>query len=146
MKTPLIRLPFDHAPHAGLICPEETLTKQSFLEECDYNNILAKWQNSGLITHLNAATPIYADVSDVSDYQQSLELIRSAQASFDALSSSIRDRFNNDPAALLRFIQDPNNYPEALRMGLVSPRPEAAAERPHKAGGDAASETPSSGV
>ena len=119
-----IRLPYVDYPHSGLQCPEPTLTQQHFADECDFNNVLAKWQNSGLITHLNPSQPIYADVSEFTDYQSSLELIRSAQAAFDALPSSVRDRFDNDPQALFNFVHDPSNRDEAIKLGLV-PSPDA---------------------
>lgn len=127
-----IRLPYVDYPHSGLQCPEPTLTQQHFADECDFNNVLAKWQNSGLITHINPSQPIYADVSEFTDYQSSLELIRSAQAAFDALPSSVRDRFANDPQKLFDFVHDPANRDEAIRLGLV-PSVDGSAAPPAKA-------------
>lgn len=117
-----IRKPFEKYENDGLLCLDPSLAHQSFRDECDFNNVLSKWQNSGLITHLNPQQPIYADVSNLGDYQQSMELIRSAHESFEALPSSIRDRFNNDPAQLMAFLQDSSNFDEAVKLGLLSPR------------------------
>lgn len=119
--SPLIRLPFITYDDPGIVFTEPSLTHQSFLEECDYNNVLAKWQKSGLITHINPAVPTYEDVSAFVDYQSSLELIRSAQEQFLALPSHVRDRFENDPAKLISFLQDPANAAEAAKLGLINP-------------------------
>lgn len=117
---PFIRVHFVSYPSQGISFPEPSLTKQSFAAECDFNNVLAKWQVSGLISHVNTRSPIFADVSSVSDYQSSIELIRSAQDMFFSLPSSIRDRFANDPARLLAFLSDPQNRAEAVSLGLVT--------------------------
>lgn len=114
-----IRLPFVEYDDPGLKFEDPSLAHQSFKDECDYNNVLAKWQNSGLITHINPSQPIYADVSNMGDYRSALELIRSAQSSFDALPASVRDRFDNDPAKLLSFLEDPSNRDEAVKLGLA---------------------------
>lgn len=113
-----IRLPFVDYPYQGLVCPEPTLAQQHFQDETDFNLIMAKWQQSGLITHINPISPIYADVSEIGDYQSSLETIRLAQESFMSLPSSVRDRFDNDPAKLLAFVSDPANADEAIKLGL----------------------------
>lgn len=118
-SLPVIRLPFVSYPEEGLLCPEPTLTQQNFADECDFNNVLAKWQSSGLITHINSASPQYGDVSDIGDYQAAMDTVLKAQASFDALPAAVRERFANDPSQLLRFVQDPENTAEAIRLGLV---------------------------
>lgn len=53
------------------------------------------------------------------DYIAALQLIRNASESFSSLPSAVRDRFGNDPAALLAFIADANNRDEAISLGLV---------------------------
>lgn len=118
--SPAIRVAYIDYDDKGMVFTEPSLTHQSFLEECDFNNVLHKWQKSGLITHINPNMPMYADVSQFGDYQSSLELIRSAQAQFDALPSSIRDRFDNDPSKLIAFLNDPANRAEAEKLGLLN--------------------------
>lgn len=136
-----IRLPYQHYETAGLTCPEPSRTKQSFAEECDFNNVMNKWAQSGLIPNLNTREPIYADVSHMTDYHSSLELIRSAQEQFYSLPSHLRDRFNNDPAQLLAFIQNDANYDEAIKLGLVPQRKPVVDEAPITQGSQASSST-----
>lgn len=119
MPKPEIRVPFVDYPHPGLVCEEETLTQQHFAAECDFNNVMEKWRTSGLLTHENTKTPVYADTTNALDYQSSLDLIRSSQEMFDDLPARIRDRFDNDPAKLLAFVSDEKNRDEAIKLGLI---------------------------
>lgn len=98
---------------------EPTLTKQSFRDECNINNILAKYINTGQFAHVNARNPRYIDCVGVQDYQAALDLVDATQAQFDALPSKIRARFANDPEQLLAFLDDPKNAAEAAELGLV---------------------------
>lgn len=60
------------------------------------------------------------------DYHDTHNRLVDAQREFASLPSRIRSRFNNDPYHLIRFIDDENNRPEALIMGLVTPTDEEA--------------------
>lgn len=104
-------------------------TKQAFRDECDVNQILAKWQKTGLITHVVSQPPKFGDFEIVPDYQASLNAILAADSAFMALPSSVRDRFSNDPAQLFAFLQDSANKDEAIKLGLIDP-PVVVAEPP----------------
>lgn len=96
-------------------------TKQAFRDECDVNQILAKWQKTGLVTHVASQPPKFGDFDVVPDYQASLNAIIAADSAFMALPSSVRDRFSNDPAKLFTFLQDSANKDEAIKLGLIDP-------------------------
>lgn len=102
--------------------PGETMTKQSMQDECDINLILARYQQTGLINHVNNSGG-YQDLPSDTDYQSGLNVIIEAQASFDALPSTIRREFGNDPAAFLSFIDDPKNVERMRSMGLLKEPP-----------------------
>lgn len=96
-----------------------SLTKQSFKDECDVNQILRRWRRSGELTHLEERSPTYGDFSNATDYLTATLAVQAAQADFDALSARIRKRMNNDPAELLEFVADPKNREEAIELGLI---------------------------
>jgi len=99
-------------------------TKQSFREECDINNIMKKYQVTGLLTAVNKHQPQYGDVTGV-DFQTAMTTIVQAEQMFGDLPSSVRKRFQNDPAEFLGFVNDPDNRDEAVKLGLiVEPSPE----------------------
>lgn len=95
-------------------------TKQSFKDECDINTIMARYQVSGLIDHFNPSQPQYLDCTGA-DYQLAMQTVASAMSMFQELPSSVRSRFENDPAKFLDFAQNPENLPEMAEMGLARP-------------------------
>jgi len=95
-------------------------TKQSHKDECDINQIMKRFETTGIITHINQSTPRYGDFPQV-DFQDALNIVKDAQARFAELPSTIRDRFSNDPQKLLLFLQNPENRDEARKLGLLRP-------------------------
>ena len=95
-------------------------TDQSFADECNINTIMARYQSTGELPQLNQTHPQYLDVTDM-DFQSHMDAINEANALFASLPSKVRARFANNPADFLEFTADPENRPELLRMGLLSP-------------------------
>ncbi len=105
--------------HALNFSKSKKLTKQSFRDECNINNIMKKWKRTGVIEHMAEHPPRYGDFESVDDYQRACNMVISAQASFDALPASIRDRMHNSPARFMAFMNDPANEAEARELGLL---------------------------
>lgn len=95
------------------------LTKQAFRDECNVNTIMAKYQKTGLLPHVDVHKGRYGDFTNVQDYQSSLNQVMAAQDMFNSLPSSIRVRFSNDPAEFLRFVDNPSNLDEMRSLGLL---------------------------
>ena len=102
----------------GTINDEPTLAQQQFKDECDINNIVKNYSQTGVLP-VSQKVGAFLDVSNVSDYQEALHTVYEAQRAFDALPSNIRSRFENDPNQLLAFIEDDANKDEALKLGLL---------------------------
>lgn len=94
-------------------------TKQSMKDECDVNNILKRYQKTGLLPVATGPGGDYIDVSAVGEYQESLNTVIRAQEAFAALPSGVRARFSNDPAQFLSFVGDPKNADELVKLGLA---------------------------
>lgn len=101
---------------------DPSLTQQQFKEECDINNIMKKYQQTGQFLHLTGKQGVYSDFSELTDYQSMLHKVFNAQEAFQSLPAQVRARFQNDPGQLINFIQDKNNYDEALSLGLLNPQ------------------------
>ena len=97
---------------------EPSLTKQAFTHECDINNILAKYQKTGAIEHLNQNEASYGYATS-DNFQESLEIVSRGQNMFNELPSSIRNKFKNDPAQFLEFVQNSDNIEEMRELGLA---------------------------
>jgi len=100
-----------------------SLTQQNFKAECDINNVVSRWQRTGVLTHVRDVSPHYGDFSSLKDYQASLNVVIEAEERFNALPSALRSRFANDPAQFLNFVNDPANSQELVKMGLANPVP-----------------------
>lgn len=107
-----------------LICEKESLAMQSFKEECDINNVVRKYATTGQLPVLNKGEGKYGDFSAVTDYASALNAVCEAQEMFMQINAEIRERFDNDPAKFLAFVDDPKNGKELIKMGLAMPMPE----------------------
>lgn len=113
----------------GLDCSSDNgRTQQHFKDECDINFIVDRWVKTGVLTHVSHAEAVVGDFDGPEDYQEAVERVFKAQESFQALPSEIRSRFANDPALLMRFVSDPENQAEAVKLGLANAPPEPTPE------------------
>jgi len=126
-QTLKIRKPYDPSTPKRAHFPNATMAKQSFKAECDINNIMKKYQATGLITHIQKAPGGYGDFSNVTDYHDSINRVNAAVQAFMSLPSKLRKEFNNDPGEMLAFLDDPSNEAEAISLGLL-PKPHIASE------------------
>lgn len=123
------------------ITPEgEGRTKQSFKAECDVNNIMARFQKTGVLDFASRYQAQYGDVSGV-NFADAIKLVADAKSMFHEMPARVRDRFGNDPATFLDFVNNPNNRDEARALGLLKPEePKPAAPAAPPAPAPAASE------
>lgn len=112
----------------------ESRTKQSFKDECDINVIMRRYQQTGVLDHLAAGGPRYLDVTGL-EYQSAMELVAAARTQFEELPSAVRAHFDNDPAAFLEYMEDPDPA-ELAELGLLTP--EAVQRRKAEAEGGGA--------
>lgn len=111
----------------GEITIPPSRTKQEFLAECDINNIIALYKQTGIMTHISAKAAIgaYENLPDDSDFQSAMNTVIQAQDAFATLPSKVRDRFHNDPTEFLAFCANPENLPEMRTLGLALEPPRA---------------------
>ena len=119
VKNPIT---YDRDKNSALatICfSKPSLTKQSFRDECDINNILRKFNVTGQLP-VGSVQPQYGDFSGITDYQSALNAVMAAQDSFLALPAKVRAKFDNDPALFVEFASDEANKDEMKALGLLS--------------------------
>ncbi len=98
-------------------------TKLSMQKECDINQIMAKYQKTGLIDHFAKHGGDYGFASAVS-LHEAMNIVTKAEQMFDDLPSKARSRFEGDPARFLEFVQNPANQQEMFELGLSDKAPE----------------------
>jgi len=113
---------FNLPPRRPVMNTEPSMAQQHFKDECDINQIMARYQRTGILTeNPGSSRPLFGDFSNVSDFQSAQNAILDVHESFMTLPSSIRARFDNDPGLLLDFLSDEVNRNEAISLGLVNP-------------------------
>jgi len=105
---------------SGLVCEEPTRAQQHHRDECDINVILERFGKTGQVP-VSAISATYGDFSGVNDYHTALNTLIAAESEFDALPAKLRARFDNEPANLIEFLNDPKNKDQAIELGLVNP-------------------------
>lgn len=109
-------------------------TKQADAPACDINNILKRYEENGVLPDMIRANPQYGDFSNVPSYQEALETVMKAEEQFGALPAKIRERFNNNPASMLEFVNDPENGAEMIKLGMRIPKEKTEPEMGGKNG------------
>lgn len=113
---------FSSQKHRVRFVPEgETMTKQHHKNECDINKIMDKFQKTGATSHVSTHEAKYYENTDL-DYQTAVNIVTDSQRMFNDLPSSLRNKFQNDPAKFLRFVQNPENEAELIKLGLAHER------------------------
>ena len=47
----------------GITFTEPSLAKQAFKEQCDINNVLKRYNATGILDHVTSMQPVYADLT-----------------------------------------------------------------------------------
>lgn len=115
------------------VCPEKSMTRQSDAEGADINQIMKRYEKTGVLP-LDTREAVFTDVSAIGSYRDALEVMEKAQEGFLALAPAIREQFLNDPVAFLDFASRPENRAELEKLGvLAAPAAEpVVAEEPAK--------------
>lgn len=111
-------------PSFSLDCSNlPSLTRQEFADDANINTIMAQYEKSGVISHINTTPPAYLDVSDVPNLANAIQLIRDSETAFMTLPAKTRLEFDNDPVKFIDWAQNPDNIDKLREYGLAEPLP-----------------------
>lgn len=115
----------------GTICPEPTRAIQSFKDETDINLLMKRYSMTGeMPQYIRPVLP--EEYDDVTDFASAMNTVRRASEAFMQLPSGVRARFQNNPQVFTEFFAHEENREEAIKMGLIIPRPAPVAQVPEK--------------
>ncbi|QXP08032.1 MAG: internal scaffolding protein [Arizlama microvirus] len=123
-----IKTKYDYAekakrPHGvNFTVKDKSLTNQSDLPNTDINNIMARFEKTGLVPGTDRP-PMYGDFTEVKDFHTQLSAIRRVEEAFLLLPAKVRNRFQNNPQDLINFLEDSKNDKEAVALGLKEAPP-----------------------
>ncbi len=113
----------DEKVDKGIVFDEPSLTDQSQYKDTDINNIVRRYQVTGLLDSPGSVpfeTLQYGDATLLPDYQTALDLVNNVQSEFSTLPSEVREKFEHDPMKLLEALQDPTKKEMLQDIGLLS--------------------------
>lgn len=113
----------EERPSPGLLCEDETLTLQYQVSETSIERLVTLAnQNPAYLNAFNSGLedrePQYGECPSPIDYQDALEIIARGEEAFEQLPPHVRVKFSN-PVEFLRWLEDPANYDEADKLGLL---------------------------
>lgn len=119
MPIKIIHSAYVSHPRVTLDTGTISKTLQSPSAETDINNIMKKYEKTGLISHLATHEGKYGNFLPAVEYHEAANSLILANDMFMSLPARIRTRFENSPAKFLDFAQDPENVDELITMGLA---------------------------
>lgn len=129
MPNPKLKIAYNYNYDSPAVdCSDDpSLTKQSFKAECDINNILIKYQKTGVFDHVQKYEPQYFDTTSA-DFHEAMNTVANAETMFAELPSKARAHFDNDPAQFLNFFEENGDdsvgllYDLGLAIGTKPPK------------------------
>jgi hypothetical protein len=98
-----------------------TMTLQAPKAECDVNNIVQRYQQTGIITHVQKNEGHYRDM-DGDTLQDHMNKVAQAKSNFENLPSKTRAYFGNNPITFLDWASkiEPGHETQAFHeIGLL---------------------------
>jgi len=121
--NPLIRGKFSTRERIIAFNDHVSRTQQHFKDEVNINTILAKYQKTGIVSHVRAAQAKYGDFTQLGEFADHMQTIATAQEAFEALPAKLRNDFGNSPQGFFQFIKDPQNFDACVSYGIFQPKP-----------------------
>ena len=109
-----------HDEDGKLLAP--CIVEQHHSDDTLIQNILKRYDKTGVFYHVNQAQATYQDNTEFNEYADMYNKVEAAKANFLKIPAEIRAKFNNDPGQFLEFVNNDQNIEEMYEMGLM-PRP-----------------------
>lgn len=110
---------YDEPVIDGIEFTELSLTQQQWKEDTDINNIIRNMGN-GLMPPMTEYPARYGDFSEPLEYQDAMNIVITANKTFEALPAEVRHRFGNNPQSFLEFATNPENVEDMVKWGLAT--------------------------
>lgn len=110
------------ASDTDLVCRDPSLTRQEFADECDINVIMARYEKTGVVSHVTQRVPMYIDWTEQpTNLMDALDIMYKADEAFMSLPATVRREFDNDPLKFVDFASNPDNLDKLREYGLAPP-------------------------
>lgn len=94
---------------------KEGRTEQQHVKACDINTIMAKYQKTGVIDHVNKYAARYGDIEPITFFDAQ-NIVADAKTQFEELPAYIRDQFENDVGQYLELMTTDEGVDQLKKM------------------------------
>lgn len=121
--NPKVRNKFSKRTPVILHSTGEDLTQQHFREEVSINNIIAKYNKTGVINHVSRNRLRFGEFRDLAEHITDIDKVTKAQQSFETLPATLRNEFGNSIEGFFKFVKNPANNEQLIKWGILDPIP-----------------------
>lgn len=109
----------------------DSLTRQEFVDECDINLIMSRYERGGAVPWNEVSAPQYLDLTLApSDLMYAMNTMIDAENAFMSLPANVRKEFDNDAMRFVEYASNPDNIVRMREWRLApEPTPEAPPTR-----------------
>lgn len=107
---------------SGLDTGADTLTEQHHKDSCDATQIVQRYAQTGVLTHVKNIPGAFVDLPDQIDYQQALEAVQKGREAFHTLPATLRETFAHSPQRFLEALHDPSHQTFFEQHGILAKR------------------------
>lgn len=94
------------------------VVQQQFLADSNINNMIARVKRGA--TNPDGRKPIFGDFT-YPDFQAAQNALADVEMHFQSLPARVRTMFSNRPENVVRFVNNPENRDQAIKLGLLVP-------------------------
>lgn len=104
-----------------ILCEDPTKTEAHHAIDLDLNNIIKRFgiKDGSLPPAIVFPPESFGDFTEQLDLRTAMDRTKDANDRFNLLPAKLRAQFGNDPGEMYRFVSDPKNADEAIKLGLL---------------------------
>lgn len=109
-----------YRPETGLSFEgTESLTDQSFKNDCDINIIMKNFAKTGVLPQQTNLGD-YIDATEIPTLEQAFDISRRASEAFLSLPAEVRNLINHDPSQLEKIVSNPEYRDILKKHGVIN--------------------------
>ena len=94
------------------------MCEQHHRDSVSIRNIIASYRRTGMMQQSAIRAGTFMDTINSPDFIEAQRILATANSVFESVPAAIRQEFDNDPAAFLEFIQNPENRNKMIEFGF----------------------------
>ena len=114
---------YNQRPAKGLCSELPSMVRADPSVVTNINDIVSRYQKTGILTSLARSVPEYGDFSAAEDLHTAMNLVLDAEETFGLLPSAVRAAAGNDPITFLNMLATKDGTQTLLEAGLDGPPP-----------------------